>query len=61
MVVTLHNTAPGLGYRLLSQTNVAGTNWLVETNVIGATGQDWTPATVPMLGRPHLFFRAIHD
>ncbi len=58
VVVTLHNTIPGTNYTVLSKTNLTQTSWTTETNITGASGQDWTQVTIPKLGRSNLFFMA---
>jgi hypothetical protein len=58
LVLRLHNTLPGTNYVIWSRTNIVATNWVTETNVIGATSQDWTEITIPTLGRSNLFFTA---
>jgi hypothetical protein len=56
--LTLHNTIPGTNYQILSKTNFTGASWITETNVTGATGQDWTQVMIPTLQRSNLFFIA---
>jgi hypothetical protein len=59
VMVTLHNTIPGWNYRLWSKEQlVATSSWTLETNLVGASGQDWTQTTVPMNQRSNLFFYA---
>src|SRR5258708_23295987 len=55
--VTVHGTIAGTSYTLLS-TEDLGKPWLVEQDLIGADGQDWTPLQVPTFGRSKLFFWA---
>lgn len=57
VVLTLHNTRPGQTYQIWSLTNLALTNWVVETNVTGTSGT-LTDVLVAMLGRTNLFLRA---
>jgi hypothetical protein len=33
-------------------------NWNIETNFLGASGQFWTPVSIPLSGRPNLFLSA---
>jgi hypothetical protein len=62
VVVTLHNTVPWMANKLWSKTALMATHaWTLETNLTGATGQDWTATTVPMSGRSNLFFTATID
>lgn len=59
VVVTLHNTTPGRGYKLWNKQQLVATqSWTLETNLTGASGQDWTATTVSMNGRSNLFFIA---
>ncbi len=59
MLVTLHNTVGGGSYNLWSKQQLIATqSWTLETNLTGASGQDWTATTVPMNGRSNLFFIA---
>jgi hypothetical protein len=58
VLLTLHNTLPGTNYQIWSKTDVAATTWTLETNVVGASGQEWTELLVPQSGRPHLFLSA---
>lgn len=59
VVVTLHNTTPGRAYKLWNKPQLVATQaWILETNLTGASGQDWTATTVPMQGRSNLFFLA---
>lgn len=57
VVLTLHNTRPGQTYELWSLTNLALTNWVVETNVTGASG-NLTDVLIAMQGRTNLFLKA---
>jgi chitodextrinase len=57
VVLTLHNTRPAQNYVVWSLTNLALTNWVVETNVTGASG-NLTDVLVAMLGRTNLFLKA---
>jgi alpha-tubulin suppressor-like RCC1 family protein len=56
----LHNTVytqTGEVYEVLSKTNRAIPGWNIETDVWAVANQNWTPFTVPMLGRTNLFIR----
>jgi hypothetical protein len=57
-LLTLHNTRPGETYKVWSAQDVslAFTNWLLETNVVGAAG-DTTQTNIPMAARSNLLFR----
>jgi hypothetical protein len=57
VLLTIHNTRPGAGYLIWSSTNLSTTNWVVETNMAGATG-DFTPTPIAIGGRSNVFFRA---
>lgn len=57
VVLTLHNTRPGQTYQVWRLTNLAQTNWVVETNVTGASG-NLTDVLIAMLGRTNLFLKA---
>jgi hypothetical protein len=59
VLVTVHNTVPGKRYELLSKQDLNATAWMPEQTVFGTTGQNWTQATVPMMGRPALFLIAV--
>ncbi|HXU76902.1 MAG TPA: hypothetical protein VN794_10050, partial [Methylomirabilota bacterium] len=61
VILTLHNTTSGTNYQILSRTNIEATSWVVETNVAGASGQDYTTVSIPMSGRPKTFFRAAEN
>ena len=54
----LHGTIPGDSYELLSAPALTNPVWTVEQTLFGAEGQNWTPTTVSMVGRPTLFFIA---
>ena len=55
----LHGTIEGINYDILSTPTLSSVNnWAVETNFPGASGQYWTPLSIPMLGRPSLFLSA---
>ncbi len=49
-------------YDILSTSALTRTNnwnnWAVETNFPAATGQSWTPVSIPLSGRPSLFLSA---
>jgi hypothetical protein len=45
-------------YEILGESNLACNCWVVETNFLGASGQDWTPITVPLVQQPTMFYRA---
>jgi hypothetical protein len=59
VIITIHNTLPGKTYQLLSKPDLNSATWSVEQTFTGAAGQDYTQRTVPMLGRPMLFFLAV--
>src|SRR6185369_2469667 len=61
VILTLHNTTPGTNNQILSRTNIEATSWVVETNVAGASGQEYTMVAIPMAGRPRVFFRAAEN
>ncbi len=55
----LHGTSEGTSYDIRSTTSLQATNnWAIETNFPGASGQFWTPVSIPMSGRPSLFLSA---
>jgi alpha-tubulin suppressor-like RCC1 family protein len=57
----LHNTAytqTGEVYEVWSKTNLTTPNWNIETDVWAVANTNWTPFTVPVLGRPTLFIWA---
>jgi hypothetical protein len=55
----LQGTAEGMTYGIRSTTSLQATNnWAIETNFPGASGQFWTPVSIPMAGRPSLFLSA---
>ena len=55
----LHGTTEDTSYDLRSVASLsASNNWALETNFPGATGQYWTPVSIPLLGRPSLFLSA---
>jgi hypothetical protein len=41
-ILTLHNSISGRSYSIWSKESLALTNWTVETNLLGATAQDFT-------------------
>jgi len=57
VLLTLHNTRQGQTYTVWSITNLALTNWVVETNVTGASG-DFTETLIAMGTRSNLFLKA---
>jgi hypothetical protein len=59
VVLSIHNTLPGVSYTVYSSTNITlpYTNWLTETNLTGSAG-DVTTGLILMAGRSNLFFRA---
>ena len=57
VLLTLHNTRQGQTYTVWRLTNLALTNWVVETNVTGASG-DFTEALIAMGTRSNLFLKA---
>lgn len=60
-LLSLHNTREGQIYTVWSlEGDLSQTDWVVETNVTGASG-DVTDTTIPMGQRPNLFFRASED
>jgi hypothetical protein len=55
----LWGTSEDTSYDIRSVTSLHATNnWAVETNFLGASGQFWTPVSIPMSGRPSLFVSA---
>ena len=56
VLLTLHNTRQGQSYTVWSLTNLALTNWVVETNVAGVSG-DFTEALIAMGVRSNLFLK----
>ena len=55
----LHGTTEGTSYDIRSTTSLHATNnWAIETNFPGASGQFWTPVSIPLSGRPSLFLSA---
>jgi hypothetical protein len=55
----LHHTEPWTTYEVQSKDALTNATWLHETNVLGADGQDWTPADIATGDRTNaLFFRA---
>ncbi len=59
VLVTMHNTVPGLSYKLWSQQQIGTTQaWTLEKNLLGALNQKFTATTVAMKGRSNLFFIA---
>ena len=55
----LHGTSEGMSYDLRSTPSLGTTNnWTTETNFPGASGQFWTPVSIPLSGRPNLFLSA---
>jgi hypothetical protein len=56
-LLTLHNTRPGQTYDVWSIEDLTLTNWMLETNVLGATG-DTTQTTITAGSRTNLFLRA---
>ena len=57
VLLGLHNTRPGQNYVVWSITNIVSTNWVVETNVTGASG-NLTGTFIAMGQRTNLFLRA---
>jgi len=55
VMVTLHNSAVGRPYKLWSKTDLGLTNWTLETNFVGASGQ--TQLRIAMGSRTNLFLR----
>jgi RHS repeat-associated protein len=45
-------------YEVWSKTNLTISGWNIETDVWAVVNQNWTPFTVPVLGRPTLFIWA---
>jgi pimeloyl-ACP methyl ester carboxylesterase len=57
-VVTIRGTEAGKNYQMLSKPDLVSGPWVLEQDVGGAEGQDWTQTTVPMEGRPTLYMIA---
>jgi hypothetical protein len=57
-VVKILGTEEGKNYQILSKTDLFSAPWILEQNVAGAVGQDWTQTIVPMEGRPSLYMVA---
>ena len=57
--VILHGTIPATPYTILSRQKLSPSDpWDAEQPLIGADGQDWTPAQIPTFSRPVLFLWA---
>ena len=55
--LTLHGTAPGTNYLILSSPSLPAATWVVETWLFTTNAQDWIE-TLVSLDRPTVFFRA---
>jgi hypothetical protein len=60
LLLTLHNTRTGQAYSVESIEDFTLTNWVVETNLTGASG-DFTETLITMGTRSNLFLRASED
>jgi hypothetical protein len=60
VLLALHNTRPNQTYVIWSITNIVSTNWVVETNVTGASG-DLTGVNIATGQRTNLFLRASEE
>jgi hypothetical protein len=57
--VVLHGTTEDTSYDIRSTMALSATNnWVTETSFSGATGQFWTPVSIPLSGRQNLFLSA---
>ncbi len=54
--VILRNTIQGADYQIWSSTNLSTSNWIVETNLVGAAGGQ-SQISIPVNGRAELFLR----
>ena len=55
----VHGTTEDVAYEILTKEALTNAEWAGEQVILGATGQDWTPTTVPVGTRTnHLFFWA---
>src|SRR5258706_29965 len=54
--LTLHGTTPDTVFEILSRETLTNTGWNSEGTIIGAEGQDWTPATVQVGTRTNSLF-----
>ena len=56
----LQGTTEDTSFDILSTTSLLTSlsNWNSETNFLGASGQFWTPVSIPLAGRPSLFLSA---
>jgi hypothetical protein len=53
--VKLHGTVPSVVYDVLGKLTLTDAVSTVEQTLVGATGQNWSPAYVAILGRTNLF------